>query len=194
MRRPTRALLPALLLLAALPPAGCSGTSTTIAPEPTAVFVPDADPAPDGSVTLQPGGTDARTFEVRVSVRGIQDIFGAAFRIAFDKTKVVFAGYDASGSVLAEGGAVVTCFVDATSEVGTVKVGIGRVQNGDGTVPGVDVTEPADLLVIRLLAASDAADVAIDFQTDFCELRDSAQPPPGNLIPATWSGGAVTVD
>ncbi len=192
--RPIRALLPASLVLAALALAGCSGTSTTIAPEPTAVFVPDADPAPEGSVTLRPGTVDGRYFDVRVSARGIEDLFGAAFRIAFDTDEIYFAGYDASGSVLAEEGVTVVCEVDSTSEPGIVKVGISRLQNDEGTVPGVDVTEDADLLVIRLLAASDAAGARIDFVADYCELTDSSQPPPGNSIPATWAGGSVTVE
>lgn len=183
-----------LAFLATLVLASCSDSGTKVPPPETAVFVPDVPSPADETVTLQPGAVNQLYFDVRVSAKGLHDVFGAAFWIRYDTTKVVYAGYDAAGSLLAGDGAEVQVLADAATSPGTVKIGIGRVQNDVGTVPGVDVTDAADLIVIHLLAFTGVSDVAIEFVADHSELRDSkiTDPPGGQRIDATWAGGSVS--
>ncbi len=184
--RSARFLAAALGCLLAL---ACSSTQVTTPTTLSVSFVPDTAPPPGASVTLQPGdvtGTEAR---VRVSAQGTEDFFGAAFWVTYDITSVAFTGYDDSASFLRDDGSTVTVQVDPLSQPGTVKVGISRVQNGEGTVQGVDVTVARDLIVLdfRARAAVEASPIA--FASGHGEVVGSGMPP-SNTIEVAWVGGS----
>ncbi len=183
--RATAAAVGCLLLLS------CGKTNNPTITGLVASFAPDAPSPADGSVTLQAGQATGALVEVRVSARGIQDLFGAAFWISFDTASVSFAGYDASTSLLRDGGEDPFVLVNSVEQPGTVKVVITRLQNAGGTLKGVDVTDPRDLIVFTFGARKSVAGSPITFVDGPGEVHDSATPQ-GNPIAVTWTGGTLT--
>jgi hypothetical protein len=169
----------------------CGKTNNPTSTGLVASFAPDAPSPPDGSVTLQAGQGTGALVEVRVSARKITDLFGAAFWISFDTASVGFAGYDDSTSLLRDGGEDPFVLVNSVSSAGTVKVEISRVQNAGGTVEGVDVTDPRDLIVLTFGARKSVVGSPIAFMDGHGEVSDSAAPA-GNPITVTWAGGTLT--
>jgi len=187
-RTDARCLATALVCLIVL---SCAGKSTPVSSGLLATFTPDQPSPADGSVTLQPGDASGRLTAVKVSVKGVPDFFGAAFWITYDPTLVAYYKVDASASFLRDGGADVSVQVDAASTAGQVKVGISRIQDADGGVRGVDVTEARDLLVLSFIAAKASTGSAITFADGHGEVVGSG-PPPGNGIAVTWAGGSLS--
>jgi hypothetical protein len=169
----------------------CGTTENATLPGVVATFTPDAPSPADGSVTLQPGDVTNTIFQVRVSARGIADLFGAAFWVSYDPTYMALRTYDDSASLLRDGGTDVAVQVNATAEAGKVKVGIGRIQNANGTIKGVDVTDPRDLIVLTFVARAAVTASPIVFVDGHGEIVSSATPP-NNGIAVTWAGGTLT--
>ncbi len=198
-----RAILRAVvgLLLAcgfALAPS-CGGGGGDVLRLLVARFSPD-EPAPGpNTVSMQPGTSPNDVFEVRIMVTGVDDFFGAAFRVAYPSASVRFLSADTGDSFLCD--APVDCsdpnqvqfIVNSASSPGEVLVAATRVQNQAGTVPGVDVSESRELLSLTFQATREIASPGqpLSFAPRL-EVRDSAQPAPGNEIPVTWEGGTVT--
>lgn len=162
-------------------------------------FAPD-EPAPGpGTVSMQAGPTSNDVFEVKIMVTGVNDFFGAAFRVTYPSASVRFLSADTGDSFLCE--APVDCsdpaqaefIVDAASHPGQVVVSATRLQNEAGTVPGVDVSGSQELLSLTFQATREIASPGQPMGfADPLEVRDSAQPPPGNEISVTWAGGTIT--
>src|SRR5258705_3274618 len=125
---------------------GCGGGSSngTTTTGPTSVFTPDvASPGP-GSMALLPGTSAGASINVRVTATGVNGFFGAAFRIQYDPTALLFSGMTNSGSflrdvVVPEGNLLFSG--NHTSVSGAIIVTATRL---DPTVaPPVDVTTTA---------------------------------------------------
>jgi hypothetical protein len=108
--------------------AGCGGGGSDNPPRPPsgidATFTGQAAVA--NSLSLQPGGSNAEAFAVRVVVTQIDDFYDASFRVSFDPDVAEFVSMDSSGSFLL--GAGVTTQFDATvSQPGALDVVARRV-------------------------------------------------------------------
>ncbi|MBZ5640347.1 MAG: hypothetical protein LAO51_16520 [Acidobacteriia bacterium] len=176
---------------------GCGSTSNPTSSGVVASFLPDAPSPPDGSVTLQAGETTGTLVQVRVSVKGVDDFFGAAFWISYDATNVAYRSYDVSTSLICDGGCdtdpkkeAVTVLVDPLSLPGTIKFGVSKRQL-DGTIKGVNVTDASDLIVLTFVARQAVTGSPIMFVDGHGEVIDST-PPPTNTTAVTWAGGTLT--
>jgi len=161
-----------------------------------ALFTP-SNPSPGpATVSMQPGDQTNDVFEVKIMVTEVNDFFGAAFRVRYPTGSVSFVSADTSQSFLLDPPATtldVFFKVDPGSSPGEVIVAATRLQNSSGTMPGVNVAGSRELLSLTFRATRPigAPGLALSF-TDPKEVRDSSEPPPGALIPVTWSGGTVT--
>ncbi len=169
----------------------CKSTSTVYQP-PVASFTADAPSPANGSVTLQPGKTTGQIVEVKVSVRGVPDFFGAAFWITYDTSYVTYYKFDDSTSFLRDGGSDITVQVDALSTPGRVKVGIARIQNADGTLRGVDVSDLRDVIVLSFIGTKIVTGSPITFTDGQGKVVNSSQPP-NDAIDVTWAGGTLSL-
>ncbi len=177
----------------------CGSTTPTTSTGLTTVFTPDSPSPPDGSMTLQPGSSTGTLFQVKVSAKGISDLFGAAFWISYDTASVQYQAYDVTTSLVCDGGCdtdakldAVTVVVDAVSLAGTVKVAVSRRQLPDGTVRGVNVTDAQDLIVLSFTARATVTGSPIQFVDGHGAVVNSTAPPT-NTIAVTWAGGSVSV-
>jgi hypothetical protein len=158
-------------------------------PAPSAAFSgPGGTPAA-GTVTMQPGSVNGDTFEVRIAVTGVNDFFGAAFHVAYDPAVVEYVSADDAGSFLREGGASTSFLYGGAA--GDLSVSATRLQDGGGTIRGVDVPGTRDLVVLTFRAKASATASPIAFGNPQ-EVRDSTQPPPGRSIAVSWEGGTMS--
>lgn len=170
----------------------CGGSAQTTIPAAVATFTPDEPSPADGSVTLQPGEVSGRLSQVKVSVKGVPDFFGAAFWISYDNTSVAYHTFDGASSFLRDGVTDIAVQVDADTTPGKIKVGISRNMNPEGTLKGVDVTDARDLIVLSFIGTKAIVASPIAFVDGHGEVVDSRLPP-GNGIAVTWAGGKLTV-
>ena len=168
---------------------GGSGGTTN----PVATFTPDTPTPGNGTIAMLAGSSNGASVNVRITVTGVDDFLGAAFRVTYDPATLTFAGMDDSGSLLRQGGATNVEFeADQTAVAGQVIVTATRL---DPTAGVVDVGATADLVVLnfsarRAISAGDA-----DGELEFHASRDvkvCATPVTCASATLTWSGGAVT--
>jgi hypothetical protein len=186
----------AFVLLAAAA-IGCGGgSSTTTTSSPEATFIPD-NPAPGAAtIALLPGSTSGASFNVRVTVTGVPSFFGAAFRINYDPTALLFNGMSDTNSLLR--GAPATdddhlyFFEEHASIPGEIIITATRL---DPTVAQpVVVTTTADLVVLNftargvILAGADEGRVEFGDPKEAC---DGSVAPCGPIT-VTWSGGGAS--
>ncbi len=184
----------------------CGSTTKTTTTGLAATFTSNAPSPADDSVTLQPGTATGTLFQVRASVKGVTDFFGAAFWISYDTTNVYYSSYDITTTFMCQNmppeitgcdptspspvGLVV--IVDALSVPGTIKVAFSRERSVEGKlIPGVDVTSPQDLIVFNFIARQAVTHTPIVFVDGHEEVINSS-PPPTNTINVTWAGGTLT--
>jgi hypothetical protein len=185
-----------LLLLAGVLPLACGGGGGDPVTPPglNATWTP-ANVAP-GVMTLNmgAGATSGASFSFPVQVTGIDDFFGAAFRVTFDPSNAAFSGYSAAGSVIDDGGATVLISA-ALGAPGEVLVNATRQQGAGGAyVPGVDVDATATLITLNFRATA-ATQQPNNFTFSNREVQtcndgtETCDPvPDANL---TWSGGSM---
>jgi hypothetical protein len=195
-----RAFLAVVAAATALLLLSCRSTSNPVETGLVGSFSADAPSPANGSITLQPGEATGTQVKVRVSARGIDDLFGTAFWISFDNTSVAYRTYDDSASLLRDDGKDLVVSVNSTSSPGTVKVGISRIQNSQNPIHGVNVTAPRDLMVLTFVARVAVAGSPIAFvegsERAFNSNPEKPPPlPPGNVIDGiTWAGGALSAN
>jgi hypothetical protein len=185
-----------MVLLAGVTSPGCGGGGGDPVAPPglNATWTPDN--AAPGAMTLSmgTGSSSGADFSFPVQVTGIDDFFGAAFRVSFDSSTAGFAGYSANGSVIDDGGA--TVLINAVlGAPGEVFINATRQQGAGGVyVPGVDVGATATLITLNFRATvatqqpNNFTFTNREVQTcnDGTEVCDPV--PDANL---TWSGGSM---
>ena len=117
-------VLTALLVLSA----GCGGGSDggTAAAASCVTFTGAQSPASGRVVARQAASGSCGARAVEIVVTDVSDLFGAQFTIAFDASKVSYAGASGQGSVLASGGTQVSV-QEGSNSPGNVTVGISRI-------------------------------------------------------------------
>lgn len=188
-----------LLLSAAGVGVGCNSGNDTVTGR-QATFTPEvASPGP-ASMTMLAGSRSNETFTVRIVATGIDDFFGTTFRVVHDPTFVTFESMSTSSSLLLSGVTAndVTFFEDHATE-GRIEVTATRKQNSGGTMTGVDVGAPADVVTLTfktLAAIAVGADVDNDGLQDGAILFEAPNEVHAtgdvNITPLTWSAGIVT--
>ena len=196
MHRPngTRRLLALLGVCAALLSSSACGGSADDPFATVAVFTP-SQPAPSGSISLQPESSSGLAFSIRVAVKDVPNLFGAAFHVTFNAGVIQFVSADFSQSFLT--GTGITTQLTATAvrtHPGDVAVVATRVQNVGGTVPTVSVTD-GDLVVLNFRAVAATSGTTILFGTpreaDTCNVTTHVCS--AILIPPqNWIGGILT--
>jgi len=156
-------------------PVSDSGGSTNVA----ASFVPDAASPGAGSVALAQGAVTGNVVTVRADVRGVNDVYGGGFELAFDSRVVEFVSW-APGTLLETGGHVPIYTVSPFA--GKVVVGATRT----GAVGGVDVTSAKAL--VRLTFRVTAAGSSVASLANVA-LLDSGPPAPAPIAGLAWFAG-----
>ena len=178
---------------------GCGGgndSGGTTTSGPVAIFTPDAATPAPGTLALLSGTGSGASINVRVTVTGVTGFFGAAFRIQYDPTALLFNGMTDSASFLRDGvtNGDVLFSENHTSVSGEILVTATRL---DPTVaPPVDVTTTADLVVLNFTARRVLLPAATEGRVEF---GDPKQVCDGTVvgqgcgtIAVTWSGGGIS--
>jgi hypothetical protein len=185
------------LAAASLAGFGCGGgSSSTTSSAPLAAFTPDTASPGAATIALEPGTVSGTVVTVRVTVTGVPNFFGAAFRITYDPTALQYSGMTNSTSLLRSGGVTDAdvFFLDSPSVPGQVVITATRL---DPTVaPPVPVTTTSDLVVVTFVARKAIAAAAVEGRLDFTDPKqvcDGTSAPPGcGAVAVTWSGGGVS--
>ena len=178
---------------------GCGGgndssgsTTTTV----VAVFTPDTPTAADGSITLLPGTTSGAAVNVRVTVTQMASFFGAAFRIKYDATALLFNGMDNSTSFLRNGVTDASqLYFDANAAISPGEIVITATRFFPA-VP-VSVTTTSDLVILNFVARRAIPANAVDGRLDFADPKQAcdgtvAAPGCGSITVTAWKGGGVS--
>ncbi|HZN54000.1 MAG TPA: cohesin domain-containing protein [Candidatus Polarisedimenticolaceae bacterium] len=183
------------LAFLALPACG-GGSDDTQSSGPVAKFTADTPTPPAGTIALLPGGSTGASVNVRVTVTGVDGFFGAAFRVTYDTSALLFRGMDDSGSFLRTGvtNADVIFLSDHVSTAGVVVITATR--KDPAVVPPVDVVGPSDLVVLNFTARKQIAAAAPEGRLDFADPKQvcdgTLAAPACGAITVTWSGGGVS--
>lgn len=152
----------------------------------TASFSPE-NPSPGAAtVAMLPGSVSTTDFNVRITVTGTNDVYGAAFDITYPSNLISYQSIDSTTSFLRDGGATNLQFtVDPTSQAGRLVVVGTRL----GVQPGVDVTGTRDLMILRFRARTGFSAQPILF--------DAGQPrqvrnDQNQAIAVTWTSGTAS--
>jgi hypothetical protein len=178
---------------------GCGGSNDSTDSGSTSVvsaFTPD-DPTPDdGSITMLQGTTNGASVSVRVTVTQLPNVFGAAFRVAYDPTALLFNGMDNSTSFLHDGvtdPSQLFFFVDAANSPGQLVITATRVFPA---VP-ISVTTTSDLVILNFVARRTIVPLAVEGRLDFADPKQVcdgtvAVPGCGSITVTAWKGGGVS--
>jgi len=189
------AALTVLMLVGVLPLACGGGGGDEIAPPGLNVTWTPANASPAAmTINMGAANTSAANFTVPVQVTGINDFFGAAFRVNFDSATAAFAGYSATGSVIDDGTATVLINA-ALGAPGEVLVNATRQQGAGGAyVSGVDIAGTSTLITLSFRATQVTQSNVFTFSNrEVQTCNDGTQTcsavPDANL---TWSGGSMS--
>ena len=94
----------AALTVTALPSCGGGSDGGGGSNTPTATFTPDTPTPGNATIAMLAGSSNGAAVNVRITVTGIDDFFGAAFRVTYDTNALFFNGMDDSASLLRQGG------------------------------------------------------------------------------------------
>ena len=97
------------------------GSPTTLA----AAFLADQFTPGANTVSMSQGNRSGDTVTVKVNLTDTNAVFGVAFDVAFDDTKVTYLGFT-KGTALESGGNTPNYTVDGTAQPGRVIVGVSR--------------------------------------------------------------------
>lgn len=176
---------------------GCGGGSDTTSSGPVAAFTPDtASPGP-ASIALLPNTANGASVTVRVTVTGVPSFFGAAFRLKYDATALLFSGMTDTASFLRNGitsSSDVLFLADSTTQSGEIFITATRIN--PVVAPPVAVTATADLVVLTFIARKVIVPTATEGRLDFSDPKqvcDGTTTPTGcGAVTVMWSGGAVS--
>jgi hypothetical protein len=183
-----------VLLLAGAMSVACGGGGGDNVPQPglSATWVPANQNPGAMTISMGAGSASGTNFTVPVQVTGIDNFFGAAFRVTYDPGSAIYTGFSQSGSVIEETG--VTVLISATAgAAGEVLVNATRQQDlGGGHVPGVDVTTTSTLITLNFRATVATSGNTFGFSN---QEVNTCEDPPGDTCSViggvTWSGGTM---
>ena len=182
----------ALLVIASACGGGGGGGGGGVIGPSTASFAA-ADPTPPAdSISLQQGSRSGLVVNVLVSATGVDDFFGAGFRLLYDPALVRFESSNDAGSFLRDGGtpnAQLQFLVDSSTS-GVLNVAATRLQNAGGTATGVNVAGTRTLISLQFRLLADTAGSPVTLPAAQREARDSQ----ANQIALTWHAGAFLAD
>jgi len=190
-KNPTRlfAVQGLAILLAAVTALSCvssgGGGATTPGPSGSfiASFTPDNPTPEDNTVNLfqAPGGA-GNQLTINVGITGVNDVFGASFRIVYDPARVHFDDWTAGS--LFEGNGQTALYQVSPVSPGVVEVGVSCA----GCFSGIDVSS-TETIVQMIFSAEVEGDSSMSFVA--ADLLD-AQNPPGPIAGLAWDGGTLT--
>jgi hypothetical protein len=178
---------------------GCGGgnDNTSGSTSAVAIFTPDTPVAADGSITLLPGTTSGASVNVRVTVTQMPSFFGAAFRIKYDGTALLFNGMDSSTSFLRDGitDSNQLFFVsDSANSPGELVITATRLFPA---VPVPLVSTTSDLVILNFVARKAIVPLAAEGRLEFVDPKQAcngtvAPPACGAITVTAWEGGGVS--
>jgi len=177
---------------------GCGGgNDNTTSSGPVGAFTPDTPSPGPATIALLPNTVSGATVTVRVTVTGVTSFFGAAFRIDYDNTALLFSGMSDTASFLRQGAvpnANLVFLADSTSHAGEVVITATRVD--PLVAPPVAVGTTSDLVVLTFTARKAIAPGATDGRLEFSDPKqvcDGTTTPSGcGAVTVTWSGGGIS--
>jgi len=180
---------------------GCGGgNDSTTSSAPVAKFTPDTPAPAAGTIALLSGSSSGASINVRVTVTGVNDFFGAAFRIKYDVTALQFNAMSSTDSFLRgdppNPDDPNVYFAADASHPGEIWISATRLDPTAGTV---DVVSTSDLVVLNFTARKAIAAGAAAGRVVFGALNREVQTCDGTVVPtvcsalaAIWSGGGVS--
>ena len=178
---------------------GCGGGNDTTSSSTTTVvaaFTPDTPTAADGSITLLPGTTSGGSVNVRVTVTQMANFFGAAFRIKYDATALLFQGpMDTSTSFLPVGitdPAQLSFVSNSQISPGEIVITATRIFPA---VPVPLVSTTSDLVILNFVARRSIPAGAVEGRLDFADPKDACNGsvfPCGPITVTACKGGGVS--
>lgn len=172
-------ILSALVIISACGGGGGGGSSTS--PSSTITFTADSSSPGSNTVYMTRNSSESsgNTLAVDIKVNNASDVYGAAFDVDFDSSKMTYSTYS-NGSFLEQGGASVSYQVATQSgNSGKLVVGISK----QGAVSGASGIGTLLTLKFNVSGGTD-----IDFSNN--QLANSSG---SSISGITWSGGTVTV-
>jgi hypothetical protein len=188
-------------LLAALStlPLACGGGGGNILPPEglTVTFQLDAPNPGNNTISMGTALDSGAGFQIPVIVTGIDNFFGAAFRVEFDPATAEFVSFDATDSFIDTGGGVVVLINAIEGTPGQVLVNATRQQGAGGVyVPGVTPVAPDNVLIwlnFRATAETGANPNVFSFSNTEANSCDDGTETCPIIDPApTWAGGTLT--
>lgn len=182
---------------------GCGGGNETTAPPANtvvAVFTPDTATPGAGSIALLPGTSSGGSVNVRVTVTGVPVFFGAAFRIKYDATALLFGGMVDSTSFLRTGVTDDDVIFTAATKDNPTEIVVTATRKYSALVGPVIVTTTSELVILNFVARraipADAPDGDLVFGDPANnQICDGTVTPPGCgavVVTLPWSGGHVS--
>lgn len=187
MKRITTHCLTVLLAATTAVSCGGGGDAGPLTPGPSpsfiASFTPDQPTPGNNSVSLSqaPGGGGSLV-TVNVGITGVNDVFGASFRIAYDPALVDFENWS-QGSLIEGAGSTALYQVSALTP-GEVEIGVSCA----GCATGINVGSTTTIIQI-VFRATNSGNSALTFVA--ADLLNS-QSPPTPIAGLTWDGGTLT--
>jgi hypothetical protein len=161
---------------------GEGGGGNVVTSNLTPSFVSDQVDAGGGIVSMTEDSVVGDVITIGILVTDAEEIYGAAFDLAYDPTVATFQGW-APGTLLEQGGNPPNYTVDAP-RAGTVVVGASRTGNVPGVIAG---GRTLIRLTFKVLQPGNAR---LSFRS--ASLTDSRIPP--EEIPGlSWFGGSLVV-
>jgi hypothetical protein len=178
---------------------GCGGSNNTSSEGTTTVvstFTPDTPIPANGSITMLAGTTSGASVNVLITVTQIPSFFGAAFRVTYDPTALLFNGMDNSTSFLRNGisdDSQLFFTFDAANSPGEVVITATRLFPA---VP-VNVTTTSNLVILNFVARRSIIPAAVEGRLDFADPKQAcdgtvAAPGCGSITVTSWNGGGVS--
>jgi hypothetical protein len=160
----------------------------------TASFTADAPAPATPSVVFRSGAVAGATIDLRVTVAGVPDFFGATFHVSFDPSMVTFGGCRLPADPFVAGPSgqdpVDTRCALATSGH-TVAVSVTRLASG-GQATGIDAVDPSDLVLLSFTALQSTAGTRLDFSGVEPRMVVNSSAWPGSEVAGvSWAGGTL---
>jgi hypothetical protein len=174
-------LVSTLVLLAGCGGGGGEESATGGSPTLAATFIADQFTPGSNTVSMAQGTRSGDTVTVKVNLTDTPSVFGVAFDVAFDETKITYLGF-ARGTALENGGNTPNYTVDGSAQPGRIIVGVSRAGS---TTTAVSGTKTVITLNFRV---KDAGNFPVSFENAVVtDGQTIPQPIPG----ISWFAGVL---